>query len=217
MGAVTGALGIASGAVSAVSGAAKFFEGRRMQRRAEEALANFEWQNLENPYEALQVSTLGADLQREEAGRFTSTAVDALQQAGTRGLVGGLGRVQQQNTLMNRQIGADLDMQQREIDKMAAGQDVRNQEMFEQRQREELQGLGKQMDTGIDMKYGAAGDIASGLESFNVGLKGMLKDRQQQNPQTAGGGIGQAVPGLSQGKLNMFSSIGGRMGGLSKA
>ena len=67
MGAVTGALGIASGAVSAVSGAAKFFEGRRMQRRAEEALANFEWQNLENPYEALQVSTLGADLQREEA------------------------------------------------------------------------------------------------------------------------------------------------------
>lgn len=216
-----GTAAIITGGLGILQGTSKFFEGRRMQRKAEEALAQFEWQNLENPYESLQVSTLGADLQREEAGRFTSTAVDALQQAGTRGLVGGLGRVQQQNTLMNREIGADLDMQQKRIDEMTAGQDVQNQAMFEQRQREELQGLGKQMDTGIDMKYGGLGNIisSSGLvgAGANEAYQNRLAAKDPNHPYNKTGGDGSRFSGARMlttmmGGNNMGNIIGGTRG-----
>jgi len=199
-------LGIISGGISAISGAAKFFEGRRMKRKAQEAMSQFEWQELENPYESLQVSTLGADLAREEMSRTTATSVDALREAGTRGLVGGLGRVQRENTLMNREIGADLDMQQRRIDEMRAGQDVMNQNMFEQRQTTELQGLGKMMDTGIDMKYGGFADIATGFESAAAGIGGLKKDN---NPTSSKKG------GFSYEKTKPLPTAGQMYGGLT--
>src|SRR6056300_1446580 len=106
-------MGIAAGAVTAgvglAGGVAQFFSGRKMKREAQSAIDNFEWQDLNNAYENVQISTVGSDLQREEAARRMATTTDALRAGGNRALVGGLGRAQAQNILMNREIGADLD------------------------------------------------------------------------------------------------------------
>lgn len=139
--------------VGAIGGAVKFFEGRKMQREAQRAIDNFEWQDLQNPYENVQVSTLGSDLQREEAARNTATSVNALRSGGNRALIGGLGRVQAQNNLVNRQIGANLDQQQKQLDYAAAGQDVANQNTIENRQSNELAGYGQAMNVGMGLKY----------------------------------------------------------------
>lgn len=138
---------------------AKFFEGKKMQNKAEEYIEEFQWQDLENPYENLEVSTLGSDLRKEQQSVGEATAVDALQKGGARALVGGLGRVQANQNLVNKEIAADLDRQQKELDFAAAGQDVQNQAMKEKRQADELAGYGNMMNTGLGMKQGAYGDL----------------------------------------------------------
>lgn len=156
-------MGIAAAGIGAIGGAAKFFEGRKMQKQAQSAIDNFQWQDLKNPFENLQVSRLGADLQREEAGRTTATSVEALRSGGTRGIIGGLGRVNAQNNLLNRQIGADLDQQQKRIDFARAEDDTRIRSMQEQRQANELQGYGQAMSVGLGMKHDGIGNVMNAV------------------------------------------------------
>ena len=178
---------LATAGIGAVTGAMKFFEGRKQQRQAQEAINNFQWQELTNPYENLQVSTLGADLQREEASRMTATNVAALQNAGSRSLIGGLGRVQAQNNLMNRQIAVDLDQQQKQIDYAKAGQDVKNQSIIENRQANELAGYGQALYAGQQTKYTGLSDVANAAGMFG---------QMQQNKQATGGGYTPQVSGI---------------------
>ena len=150
-------------AVGAIAGYSKWREGRKMQKKAQALIDNFEWEELKNPYKDLQVSTMGADLRREENARMGATAVDALQGGGTRAIVGGLGRLQAQNNLMNREIAANLDEQRKSIDYAAAQDDTRIRDMIEKRQSDELQGYGQMLNVGMGMKYGGAADMqASG-------------------------------------------------------
>lgn len=149
----------ATAAVGVAGGVAKFFEGRSMQRKAQAAIDNFEWQDLTNPYEQQQVSTLGADLRTEQANITTAGNVEALRAGGNRALIGGLGRVQAQNNIVNREIAANLDEQQKQIDYAKSGQDVRNQSIIEQRQNNELAGFGAQLGFGQQAKFGGISDI----------------------------------------------------------
>lgn len=149
----------ATAAVGVAGGVAKFFEGRSMQRKAQSLIDNFEWQDLTNPYENQQVSTLGSDLRTEQANITTATNVEALRSGGNRAIVGGLGRVQAQNNTLNRDIASDLDKQQKQIDFAKSGQDVRNQSMIEKRQGDELAGYGQMLGMGQQMKFGGMTDI----------------------------------------------------------
>ena len=63
------------------------------------------------------------------------------------------------NNDVSREIGADLDRQQKQIDYSAAGQEVQNQNMREERQANELQGYGQMMNVGMGMKYGGLSNI----------------------------------------------------------
>ena len=87
--------------VSAAAGAANAISGAARARRARKAIESFERQELKNEAADIRVSTLGAELQTEEAQR-------GLLLAG-RGLVGGLGRVEEAAGQVQRRISADLD------------------------------------------------------------------------------------------------------------
>lgn len=152
-------MSVATAAVGLAGGAAKFFEGQAMQRKAQGLINNFEWQDLQNPYENQQVSTLGSDLQTEQANIATAGNVEALRGGGNRALVGGLGRVQAQSNDLNRQIAANLDQQQKQIDFAKSGQDVRNQDIMEKRQGDELAGYGAMLGAGQQAKFGGMTDI----------------------------------------------------------
>lgn len=167
-------MGLVSGVVAGIGGIAKAVSGASEARRAREALANYRRQELRNVYEGVGVSTLGADLRREEAARLAATSIDALQASGARGVLGGIGGVQQQSNLVNRQIAANLDEQQKQLDRLRAQDQARIRQIQEQREVADLQGLGQQLQTGRQDLFSGLGDIA--------GIAGSIGRQSQQSP-----------------------------------
>ena len=162
---------MASAIGGVVSGFSDIKRGKQMERAGQAGINNFEWQDLSNPYKDLAISTAGAELATENLATNTSTAVNALRSGGTRGIVGGIGRVQANANQVNKEIAANLDEQQKNKDFTAAGQNVLNQNMMEKRQEDELAGYGKMLDTGMDLKrQGAASLVAAGGAIDNIGM-----------------------------------------------
>lgn len=146
--------------IGGVASAYQAYQGAEQASAAESALNNLKIPVLKNPAEGMQVSTLGADLQRQEAARLSATSVQALQGAGVRGVVGGVGAVQAQNQLMNQQIAADLDRQQKEIDRARAEYDMQLQGMEERRYMGNVAALSSQINQGNQMFQAGLGGIA---------------------------------------------------------
>ena len=69
-------MAVATGVIGAGTGLAKFFEGRAMQKRAQNNIDNFKFEDLTNSYKNLRVSTLGSDLQID----FAAAGQDASNQ-----------------------------------------------------------------------------------------------------------------------------------------
>jgi hypothetical protein len=167
-------MGVAT-SIALIGGAASAYQaisGAEAAKSAQNALNNLPIPNLVNPFEDMQVSTLGADLQRQEAARLSATSVQALQGAGVRGVVGGVGAVQSQNQLMNQQIAADLDRQQKELDQARAAAQMNIQGMTEQRYRSDVAALSSQINQGNQMFQAGLGGIAQsamgGLRAYGA-------------------------------------------------
>jgi hypothetical protein len=175
-------MGVAT-SIALIGGAASAYQaisGAEAAKSAQNALNNLPIPNLVNPFEDMQVSTLGADLQRQEAARLSATSVQALQGAGVRGVVGGVGAVQAQNQLMNQQIAADLDRQQKELDQARANAQMNIQGMKEQRYRSDVAALSSQINQGNQMFQAGLGGIAQsamgGLRAYGANKDSSLTD-----------------------------------------
>lgn len=157
-----GSLGSLAGAVSpfvsAGIGIAQAFKGAKQAKQAREARQALmdNRQELRNITEGMRVSTLGAELQTQEAQRRFATSVDALRSGGVRGLVGGLGQMEQQQQFQQQQISADLDRQQQQIEMMGAQDQARIRDMQESRE---------EFNIGV-----LAGEEASGRERMMQGI-----------------------------------------------
>lgn len=187
---------MAIGTVSAVMGVgmglAQAIGGARQARKAREALENYQRQRLTNVADELSVYTKGAELQREESARMGASAVDALQEGGARNLIGGLGQLQQNQQLMNRQIGADLEGQQARIDAVRAQDSARIQGMQEQREQQDINALSSQFNAGQQQMWQGIGGVAQ------AGISGMQMNQEvadQRNYMSwfGGGGASQGV------------------------
>lgn len=169
MAAVTGAV---IGGLSAAGGIYQAIEGAQQARDAKNALNDLPIPNLENSYDDLKVSQLGANLQREEGARQFATSVDALRSGGIRGIVGGLGQVNAQQNLINRQIAANLDEQQKNIDFARAQDKSVIRAMKEQRYQSDVAALSSQITAGDQMKMqgikGAMQGLSSGVQMYQA-------------------------------------------------
>ena len=152
---------MASAVGGAIGGFKKIKEGKAMQRAGQQGIDSFEWEELQNPYKNLQVSTAGAEMRADQANTATATMTEALRAGGTRAIIGGAGRVQAQNNLVSRDIAANLDEQQKAINMKAAADDTRVRDMVEKRQSDELAGYGNMMDVGMDMRHQGFGDLVA--------------------------------------------------------
>jgi hypothetical protein len=145
----------------AVGGFKKMKEGRDLQDEGQQGIDNFSWDELRNPYEDLQISTAGAEMQAEEAARVSSTVMQAGRAGGTRGIAATAGRVQAQNNKVNQGIAVNLDEQQKNIDRAVAGDNAAIRGMRETRQSNELAGYGNMVDVGMDMRQSGMGDLVA--------------------------------------------------------
>lgn len=157
---------IGTAAVGAGLGIYQTIQGAKQAREAKDALNNYQRQDLENVARDLQVSTMGSDLQREEQGRLASSQVDALQSAGTRGLIGGLGRVEAGTQRVMRETGADLDRQQKEIDRMFAQDQANIRGLQESRENADIAALSSQFSGGRQDMYSGMGNVVQGTGMF---------------------------------------------------
>jgi hypothetical protein len=156
--AITGGLSAGVGLFNTISGA-------KEKRNAQKALEAYQRQQLQNEAENLRVSTLGADLQREEQAKLAATQVDALQGGGSRALIGGLGRIEAGNQNLNQQIAAGLDEQQVAIDREKMNEEIRLRGMQENRENADIEALSSQYQAGKqDMNMGI-GNMIQGVGS----------------------------------------------------
>lgn len=133
---------------------------------AKKALEGLPTPQLTNVAKDLQVSTLGADLRKEESARTTASAIDALRSGGQRTIIGGTGQVQANNDLVNQSISANLDEQQKAIDVMEAQDEQRIQGVKEQRYANDVNALSSQINTATDAKNQAIGNVLNSANLF---------------------------------------------------
>ncbi|WP_159075754.1 hypothetical protein [Muricauda brasiliensis] len=134
--------------LSALSSGIQMFKGNKKKKEAQAAIDNFEFQDLDNVYEDMPISTVGSDIIREEASRTTAGMVDAAKSGGVRGVLSALPKIQQYSNDVSSQAAMDLDNQIRERNRLIAEDEKTIRAMNEERQANELAGLGQKLATG---------------------------------------------------------------------
>ena len=186
---------IAMAGVGLLGSGYQAIKGAKDARDTKNALENYPRQEFNNIAEGLQVSTLGANLQREEQARLASSQVDALQGMGARGVIGGLGRVEAGNQMVNRQIAADLDAQQKQIDQIEAQDDATIRGMQEQREMQDISALSSQYNAGNQMMWQGIGGMA---QTGIAGLGALGKSTDNKKDPNAGWSRKEALAAANQ-------------------
>lgn len=158
-----GAATAGAGALSAVTGAISMFSEARNKKKIAKEINNLKENKISNIADGMQVSTRGADLQKQEQGRLAATQVGALSDGGSRSLIGGIGRVAEQNQNVNAEIGANLDEQQNNINNVRAQDEQRIQSTKEQRANAKLAALSSQYNASSQNMMAGIGGIVGGL------------------------------------------------------
>lgn len=163
---------------AAIAGAGLLMSGYQMieasnrRKNAENAINAYQRQELTNPYEGLQVSTMGADVQREELQRSNTEFINQLARGGVRGLIGGLPNLQLGVIQQSRQIGADLDAQFQQNQQLVAGGNLTRMQMQEQREFSDLAALGSERSAAMqDFGQGmnnAFGSLSAGISAYGT-------------------------------------------------
>ena len=130
-------------------------------KNAQDKIDAFKPQELTNPQENVQLSTLASEQATKANNINVATSVDALQRGGTRAILGGIPRINEGSILLQNQISQDLERQDRERSILIARGEERIQGIQEQREREALQGLGQELNVANQNFATGLGDMAS--------------------------------------------------------
>ena len=159
----TAAIAAGSAALSAGTGLAGYLSQGKQARKYQEQIQNYERQKLVNPFAGLQVSTLGADRQREDLNRTMTTYGNLASLSGTRGIASLLPNLTQTQNDQTAKIAANLDEQEKQRQQLIAQGDAQVQAMQENREQNDLLGLGNALQTARANQAQSMGMIAQGL------------------------------------------------------
>lgn len=132
------------------------------KKKAQNALNDLQTPELVNAFKDQTVSTLGSDLQKQESGRNSATAINALRGGGTRAIIGGIGAVEDNTNKVNAEIGANLDMQKKDINMNIANDNVNIRNLKEQRYQSDVAGLSSQINAANDGVQQGIGNAING-------------------------------------------------------
>lgn len=147
------------------------YDASKKKKEAKKALENLPTPETSNVADGLTVSTRGADLRTQEAGRTSASAIDALRGSGARGVIAGVGAVQAQNDLTAQSVGANLDEQQKNIDMIKANDNVRIQGVNENRYNNDVSALSSQYNSAQDAQNQGIANTLSFAKSAGTAYK----------------------------------------------
>ena len=157
------AIALGSAVLGAGTGIAGAISQGKQAKNYQKQIENYQRQTLVNPYADLQVSTLGADRQREDLARTMTTYGNLAAMSGTRGIASLLPNLTQTQNDQTAKIAANLDEQQRQIDQLKAQGEMQVQEMTEQRENNDLLGLGQAYQTSRAQQQQGVNQIAQSV------------------------------------------------------
>lgn len=168
-------ISVGIGGASAIMGGIQSLGASKQKKKIAKEIANQKEAPLTNIADGLQVSTLGSDLQKQQQAQLAATQTSTLADAGSRSLIGGIGRVAAQSQDVTANIAADLDAQQKNIDMMKAQDEGRIQQTKEQRQQAKLAALSSQYNASADAQAQGMGNIMQGVGMAGGALAGSGK------------------------------------------
>ena len=158
------------------------FTGIKAKKEAKAALANLDVPTLENVAENIQISTVGSDFLAEQNSRTTSQMSAGARNAGIRGVLSGIPKIQSFSNDANREGQAYLDNQVQDRNMLYAQDEQNLRGMRENRYQQELAGIGQQMESGqayVDQGIrGAAAAINYGARNIDFSGDGSYNEQQ---------------------------------------
>ena len=180
--AATTAIALGSAVLGAGTGIAGAISQGKKAKNYQKQIENYQRQKLVNPYADLQVSTLGADRQREDLARTMTTYGNLAAMSGTRGIASLLPNLTQTQNDQSAKIAANLDEQQKQIDQLKAQDEMQVQGMTEQRENNDLLGLGQAYQTSKANQAQSMGMIAQGLGTLGyAAANGVFNGKTSNN------------------------------------
>ena len=184
MAGITTAVTLGSAALSAGTGLAGYLSQGKQARKYQEQIQNYERQKLVNPFAGLQVSTLGADRQREDLNRTMTTYGNLASLSGTRGIASLLPNLTQTQNDQTAKIAANLDEQEKQRQQLIAQGDAQVQSMQENREFNDLQGLGTAYQASKANQAQSMGMIAQGLGTLGYAAANGVFDKKKKDDGT---------------------------------
>ena len=164
-------------AIGGIASIGQMISGDKASKKAQEAIDNYKRQELTNPYEGLQVSTLGADRQREDLARSISTMANNSIMGGSRAILGLAPQMLAQQNQQEAQIMANLDEQEKQRQQMIARGNEMVQNMQENREQNDLMGLGNALNTARQEKMNGLNNLVqTGVGVAKLGGEGAFKN-----------------------------------------
>ena len=137
----------------------QMYQGNQQSKQAENALKNYKRNDLTNPYENDQISTIGSDYMREQSGQMSADMVDSSRNGGIRGVFGGVPKIQAMANSSNQEGRQYLDGQVQQREQNIAQDNVRIRDIREGRDQQNIAGMSSQQQAGEQNKW-------SGMMSF---------------------------------------------------
>lgn len=166
--------GVTSAVIGVGLSAYQIAQAEKAKKAARKGLNEYERQTLDNAFENVSISTLGSDLLKEEGQRSAAGYVDTLQNAGVRGVVGGIPKVVASLNNVNQDAAKMLDSQFINREYAIAGDNARIEGIRENRDMSNIAGLSSQLNAAkqdaMNGYMGMASSIAMGAREFENGM-----------------------------------------------
>ena len=165
------ATSILMGGAALAGSALQIDQGLKQTKEGEAALNDFERQELQNIFEDMPISLLGSNIRREDTSQMNANLTDAARNSGIRGVFGALPRIQAMGNQAARQNQLDVDNQVMKRNYAIAGDEGRIQGMQENRDNQDLAGIGQQIAVGQQNTMSGIGSAFNSL-GFISGMMG---------------------------------------------
>ena len=159
-------------AVSAGTSLLQTSQANKQAKKTQQAIDNYQRQDIVNPNLGLQVSTLGADRQREDLNRSIATMANQAAMGGSRAILGIAPNLLNAQLQQGQQIAGNLDQQEAQRQAAVAQGEGMVTQMMEQRENADLAGLGNQLNVARqESANGMNNLIQTGLGAATLGLE----------------------------------------------
>lgn len=166
------AVPLISTAVSAGTSILQTSEANRAAKKAQRDIDNYQRQDIVNPNLGLQVSTLGADRQREDISRSIATMANQAAMGGSRSILGIAPNLLNAQMQQEQQIAGQLDEQEARRQAAVAQGEAQAQAMMEQRENADLAGLGTQLNVARQERANGINNLVqTGFGAANLALE----------------------------------------------